>query len=111
LATPLATFARNFVLATPTVIGRPTRSRTFRFNCAAISTGVPASRLSPRTSRNASSIESPSTSGVVSSNTLYTALLALPYSAIRGATTIACGHSLRAVAPLIAEWIPYALAS
>ena len=30
LATPLATFARNFVLATPTVIGKPTRSRTSR---------------------------------------------------------------------------------
>ena len=28
LATPLATLARNFVRATPTVIGRPTRSRT-----------------------------------------------------------------------------------
>jgi len=38
------------------------RSRT------AISVGVPASRSMPRTSRNASSIESPSTSGVVSSN-------------------------------------------
>ena len=29
-ATPLATFARNFVLATPTVIGNPTCSRTER---------------------------------------------------------------------------------
>ena len=73
MATPLATLARNFVLATPTVIGRPTRSLTSRRSRAAISTGVPASRSRPRTSRNASSIESPSTSGVVSSNTSYTA--------------------------------------
>ena len=69
MATPLATLARNFVLATPTVIGRPTRSRTSRRSRTAISAGVPAIRSSPRTSRNASSIDSPSTSGVVSSNT------------------------------------------
>ena len=68
-ATPLATLARNFVRATPTVIGSPTRSSTFRFNREAISLGVPAIRSIPRTSRNASSIDSPSTSGVVSSKT------------------------------------------
>ena len=54
------------MLATPTVIGRPTRSRTSRRSRAAISVGEPEIRSSPRTSRNASSIESPSTSGVVS---------------------------------------------
>ena len=75
-ATPLATFARNFVLATPTVIGRPTCARTVPRRRAAISTGGPARRCRPRTSRNASSIDSPSTSGVVSSNTAKTALLA-----------------------------------
>ena len=42
----------------------------------AISSGVPAIRSIPRASRNASSIESPSTSGAVSSNTSNTALLA-----------------------------------
>jgi hypothetical protein len=42
----------------------------------AISVGVPDTRLSPPTSRNASSIDSPSTSGVVCSNTSNTALLA-----------------------------------
>ena len=62
--------------ATPTEIGRPTRSSTWRRNRTAISVGVPEISSSPRTSRKASSIESPSTSGVVSSNTLYTALLA-----------------------------------
>ena len=67
--TPLATLARNFVLATPTVMGKPTRSRTSRRSRSAISTGVPEIRFMPRTSRNASSIESPSTSGVVSSKT------------------------------------------
>jgi hypothetical protein len=76
LATALATFARNFVRATPTVIGRPTRSSTSRRNRTAISVGVPEIRPIPRTSRNASSIESPSTSGVVSSKTANTALLA-----------------------------------
>ena len=60
-ATPLATFARNFVLATPTVIGRPTCSRTACFSFTAISAGLPAIRSIPRTSRNASSIDSPST--------------------------------------------------
>ncbi len=38
-ATPLATFARNFVRATPTVTGRPTRSRTSRRSRTAISVG------------------------------------------------------------------------
>jgi len=57
--------------------GRPTRSRTLARSRFAISSGGSASRLIPRTSRNASSIESPSTSGVVSSNTSNTALLAL----------------------------------
>ena len=76
LATPLATLARNLVLATPTVIGRPTRSRTSARSRAAISEGVPETRPIPRTSRNASSIDSPSTSGVVCSNTSNTALLA-----------------------------------
>ena len=76
LATALATLARNFVRATPTVIGRPTRSRTSRRRRAAISTGVPAIRRMPRTSRNASSIDSPSTTGDVARKTSNTALLA-----------------------------------
>ncbi len=74
--TPLATLASNFVLATPTVIGRPTRSRTTRRRRTAISTGGPETRRSPPTSRNASSIDSPSTSGVVSSKIWNTLLLA-----------------------------------
>jgi len=53
LATPLATLARNLVLATPTEIGRPTPSRTSRRSRAAISVAVPEIRSSPRTSRKA----------------------------------------------------------
>ena len=76
-ATPLATLARNFVRATPTVIGSPTRSSTLRFSRTR-DLGRRRRRAAriPRTSRNASSIERPSTNGVVSSNTRYTALLA-----------------------------------
>ena len=45
LATPLATLARNFVRATPTVIGRPTCSRTLARAAARRSRrGVPAIR-------------------------------------------------------------------
>jgi hypothetical protein len=66
---------------------------------------------SPRTSRNASSIDSPSTSGVVWSNSSNTALLASEYADILGETTAACGHSRRACAPPIAVRTPYALAS
>ena len=62
-ATALATFARNFVRAIPTVTGMPTCSRTSRRSRTAISRGVPARRSMPRTSRKASSIEIPSTSG------------------------------------------------
>ena len=53
----------------------------------------------PRTSRNASSIEIPSTSGVVSSKTAKSALLAAVYSDMRGGTTIASGQSRRACLP------------
>ena len=62
--------------ATPTVIGSPTSSRTRSRSRAAISSGVPAIRRIPRTSMNASSIDSPSTTGDVSSKIRNTALLA-----------------------------------
>ena len=77
LATPLATLARNFVRATPTVIGRPTRSQHLAPQPHGdLDRRAREPRSSPRTSRNASSIERPSTSGVVSSKTANTALLA-----------------------------------
>ena len=73
--------------------------------------GVPAIGSIPRTSRNASSIERPSTSGVMSSKTAYRSLLACVYAAIRGGTTIASGQSLRASRPPIAVRTPQAFAS
>ena len=60
----------------PTVIGSPTRSRTSARSRAAICTGVPETRRSPPTSRNASSTEMASTSGEVSWKTSNTASLA-----------------------------------
>ena len=62
--------------ARPTVIARPTSSRTWRRSEVAISIGVPEMWSSPRTSRNASSIDSASTSGEVSLKIANTALLA-----------------------------------
>ena len=47
LATALATLARNLVRAMPTVIGRPTCSRTRRAQALAISVGVPEIRSMP----------------------------------------------------------------
>ena len=47
-ATRLATLARNFVRATPTVIGNPTRRSTSLRSPAAISTGFPESGAAPR---------------------------------------------------------------
>ncbi|MFN8019135.1 MAG: hypothetical protein U0P45_13575 [Acidimicrobiales bacterium] len=76
LPTALATLARNLVVAMPTVMARPTSSRTVRRRSAAIWAGGPTSRRSPPTSRNASSIEIPSTIGVVRWNTSNTARLA-----------------------------------
>ena len=46
-ATALATFARNFVRAIPTVIGRPTSSRTRSRNRAAICGGCPGEAFEP----------------------------------------------------------------
>ena len=110
-ATPLATFARNFVRAMPTVMGIPTRPRTSSRSRAAISDGVPAIRRRPPTSRNASSIESPSTSGVVSRKTSNIALLASEYASMRGRTTIAWGQRRRACVSPIGVRTPKALAS
>ncbi len=97
--------------ATPTVIGSPTSAATRLRSRAAMSCGEPAIRRMPRTSMNASSIDSPSTTGDVSSKTSKTARLASVYALMRGGTTIARGHRRRAVAPPIAVLIPYALAS
>ena len=98
-------------MATPTLSGRPARSRTVLRNRAAISTGEPEIACSPRTSRNASSIDTHSTIGAVCSKIARTTLLASTYAAKRGATTIACGHRRRAREPPIADLTPNARAS
>ena len=76
LLTALATFARNLVRATPTEMASPTSLRTRSRSRMAICSGDPAMRRSPPTSRNASSIERPSTWGVVSWKIANTARLA-----------------------------------
>ena len=95
----------------PTVMRRPTCSSTSWRSCAAIASGVPDTRRSPPTSRNASSIEMPSTTGVVARNTSNTARLASVYASMRGSTTTAWGHSARAWRPPIAPRTPNARAS
>jgi hypothetical protein len=93
------------------VIGSPTLSATSRRSFAAICTGVPEMCSRPRTSRNASSIDSASTTGAACSNTSKTCLLASEYASKRGSTTTALGQARRACAPPIAVRTPQALAS
>ena len=107
----LATFARCLVVATPIDNGRPTSSRTRARSRAAISGGVPANRSIPRTSRNASSIDSGSTTGAVSRKIRNTSRDASTYALNRGDTTIASGHRFLAFVPPIADLTPNARAS
>jgi len=64
LARSLAIFAANFTGAMPAELGSPTSSAMRARIRVAISHGVPNSDWEPVTSRNASSSESGSTSGV-----------------------------------------------
>ena len=59
-----ATLATSFVVATPTLAVSPTSSRTAALIRRAIASGGPNSASDPATSRNASSIETCSRSGV-----------------------------------------------
>ena len=72
---------------------------------------MPAKCSIPRTSRNASSIESASTTGAVSSKMRKTALLASEYASIRHGTTAASGQSRRARPAPIPLYTPRAFAS
>ncbi|MCZ7630616.1 MAG: hypothetical protein M5U19_16970 [Microthrixaceae bacterium] len=110
-AAALATLARNFVEATPMLSGRPTSSRIRSRNRAAMWLGPPWVRSRPLTSRNASSMDRPSTSGVVSRNTAKTSALAWEYAFIRGGTTTASGHNRRASVLFMAVRTPLARAS
>ena len=68
--------------------------------------GEPETRPRPPTSMKASSIDRPSTRGLVSSNTANTALLASEYAEMRALTTTAFGHSRRAWATPMAVRTP-----
>jgi hypothetical protein len=76
LAAALTTFASSFVEAIPIVSAKPTCSRTVARSRVAISSGEPEISSRPRTSRKASSIDRPSTTGEVSSKSVNTARLA-----------------------------------
>ena len=65
LARRLASLATDTDAATPTEQVMPCSSWIVARSCSAISTGEPSRRVEPRTSRNASSSESTSTSGVI----------------------------------------------
>ena len=64
LARRLASLASDTVAATPTEQVMPCSSWTTARRCSAIASGLPSRRADPRTSRNASSRETASTSGV-----------------------------------------------
>ena len=97
----------------PTEIARPTSRQHSRYEAGmAISLGGPRRPARrPPTSRNASSMEMPSTSGVVSAKMPKTARLASEYASNRGRTTIASGHSRNACRPPMAFCTPRRFAS
>ena len=106
-----ATLATNFVGATPTLQVSPSSRETRSRICSAITAGRPWARTAPDTSRNASSSESGSTSGVTSRRIAITALDAAVYAARSGRTTTAPGHSRNARVIGIALRTPYLRAS
>ncbi len=110
-AARLAILASSRVRAAPTVTASPTSCRTSLRSRAAIARAVPEIRSRPRTSRNASSSESPSTTGAVRSNTANSARLASTYASKRAGTTTASGQRRRARAPCMPPWTPRARAS
>ena len=79
-------------------------------SCSAISSGEPSRRADPRTSRNASSSESTSTSGVTRRKVSITEVETCSKVSKSGGTTTACGHSRRARVIGIADRTPYARA-
>ena len=101
-----ATLATNFVLATPTEQVTPWASTTCARIIAAIAAGAPSRRRAPATSRNASSSESGSTSGVTARKIAITPFDTSEYASNRGGSTVALGHSRRARAIGIAECTP-----
>jgi hypothetical protein len=106
-----ASFARNFVGATPTEQMTPTSRSTSARIFAAMAAGSPNSVVAPPTSRNASSSESGSTSGVYDSRTSRKRFECARYASKSLGRKIASGHRRLARTDGIAEWIPYRRAS
>ena len=111
LARRLASLATDTVAATPTEQVMPCSSWIVARSCSAISRGDPSRRVDPRTSRNASSSESTSTSGVTRRKLSITEEETCPNVSKSGGTTTACGHSRRARVIGIAERTPYCRAA
>lgn len=101
-----AIFATCLVAATPTLHVMPTSARTRSRIWAAIRAGLPQSRRTPCTSRNASSTDSGSTSGVNDSKIAITCRDTSWYRWKCGGTIRAVGHSRTACDTGIAERTP-----
>ena len=106
-----ATLATNFVVATPTEHVTPWAATTCARIIAAIAAGEPSRRRAPATSRNASSSDSGSTSGVTSRKIDITPFDTSEYASNVGGRTVALGQSRRARVIDIAEWMPNLRAS
>ena len=104
-------FAQSLFVATPTDSTRPSCSRTSRFSALAMLSAPPNRCSVAVTSRNASSSEIGSTSGVRSAKSAMTASDAASYFWPSPGTKIPSGHSRPAVWSGIAEWMPNARAS
>lgn len=107
LARRLASLATDTEAATPTEQVMPCSSWMTARSCSAICRGVPSRRMEPRTSRNASSRESTSTSGVTRRKFSITEDETWPNTSKSGAITTAWGHRRRARVVGIAERTPY----
>ena len=106
LARRLASLATEIDAATPTAQVMPCSSWTVARIRSAISSGVPQRRTDPRTSRNASSMETTSTTGVIRRKVSTTAAETVPKTSCSGLTVTACGHSRRARAEGMPERTP-----
>ena len=112
LATPLATLARNFVRAMPTVIGKPDLLEHRRHEAGGRSRPV-TPRSDARRPRRGTPRRStaPRRCGVTSWNTSNTRLLASVYASKRGGTTTRSGQARRARCSGIGDVTPRRLAS
>ncbi len=96
MARRLASLATDTEAATPTEQVMPCSSWMVARSRSATSSGDPSRRVAPRTSRNASSSDSTSTSGVILRKFSITEEDTRPKVSKSGEITTACGHSRRA---------------